>query len=237
MKKLVTVFLMTLTFLLIGFQETSMGKVCAENVNFSGVTAPIGCNVRLQPSINSQTVYTIPGNTTVNFEGWVTGDSIYDYWTGEPDNKWFFYTDRNYGKVYIASAGIDGNPPSTTDPSDPSGSATVPEIKQQMSNWCWATTTSAILQHYGFNVTQQQVVSYIKGGLVNQTGTDREMLNAANHFGLYAQVLDGCYTNGGRNYIKIMDPWYGDHFDYAFDYYKANSEFSWQAYIGNFRRN
>lgn len=272
MKKLVTVFLMTLAFLLIGFQETSMGKVCAENVNFSGVTAPIGCNVRLQPSINSQTVYTIPGNTTVNFEGWVTGDSIYDYWTGEPDNKWFFYTDRNYGKVYIASAGIDGNPPSTTDPSDPSGSATVPEIKQQMSNWCWATTTSAILQHYGFNVTQQQVVSYIKGGLVNQTGTDREMLNAANHFGLYAQVfynlpsylavqseigngnpletmiswssggghaqvLDGCYTNGGRNYIKIMDPWYGDHFDYAFDYYKANSEFSWQAYIGNFRRN
>lgn len=273
MKKLVTVFLMTLVFLLVGLQETSMGKVYAENVNFSGVTAPMGCNARLQPSTNSRAVYTIPGSTNVNFEGWVTGDPVQDYWTGEPDNKWFFYTDRNYGKVYVASGGIDGNPPTDpTDPTDPTGSATVPEVKQQMSNWCWAATTSAVLQHYGFNVTQQQVVSYIKGGLVNQTGTESEMVNAAKHFGLYAnayytipsyssvqseigngnpllsliswtqggghaEVLDGCYSNGGRNYVQVMDPWYGDHFDYTFEEYKSNSQFSWGAYIGGFRRN
>ncbi len=276
MKKLFTVFLMTLMLSLIGFQQISVETVYAVDVKFSGITAPKGCNARLQPKLNGRTLYTIPGNTTVNFEGWVNGDSVSDYWTGQPDTRWFFFTDTNRQKVYTASAGINGNPPNSPDPDpdpdpNPTGNATVPEIQQQMSNWCWATSTSAVLQHYGFNVTQQQVVYYTKGSLVNQTGTDSEMLNAANHFGLYAnagynipsygdvqreinsgnpletmigwttggghaQVLDGCFNNGGRNYIKIMDPWYGDHFDYAYDYYQSNSKFSWQAYIGNFRR-
>lgn len=244
-------------------------------VNFSGVTG-MQCNVRSGPTLASRQIDSIPGNTRVNFNGWVEGDSVRDYWSGQPDTKWFFYIDRNNQKAYVTSAIIYGNPPGDPNidpPVDPNQntSATVPNIKQRMDQWCWATTTSSILQHYGFNVTQEQVVTHIKGSLINEPGSDSEMLNAARNFGLnanlntsnlsytsiqseinsgnpietmiqwtsgggHAQVLDGCYSNNGTNYVKIMDPWYGEHSDYEVNDYKGNSKQTWVASINNFSK-
>ncbi|MBZ9607506.1 C39 family peptidase [Clostridium estertheticum] len=244
-------------------------------VNFSGVTGS-KCNVRSGPTLTSRQTDSIPGNTRVNFNGWVEGDSVRDYWSGIPDTKWFFYTDRNNQKAYVTSAIVYGNPPEDTNtnpPEDPNTntSATVPNIKQRMDQWCWATTTSAILQHYGYNVTQEQVVTSVKGSLVNESGYPNEMLNGLRNFGLnanysqsipsytriqseinagnpmetmiswtsgggHAQVLDGCYSNNGTNYVKIMDPWYGEHSDYEVNSYKNSSKQTWVGYINNFSK-
>lgn len=148
--------------------------------------------------------------------------------------------------------------------------ATVENQQQRQSNWCWATCSSVVLQHYGINASQEDIVRYVKGGLYNQTGTVSEMLQAVRGYGLsasfrgvpyyndikneidagnpmetligwtngggHALVLDGYFTNQGRNYIEIMDPWYGDHFQYNYEYYKSNSNFRWNGIIGYFGR-
>lgn len=31
------------------------------------------------------------GNTAVQFDGWETGETLRDYWTGHDDNRWFYY--------------------------------------------------------------------------------------------------------------------------------------------------
>lgn len=148
--------------------------------------------------------------------------------------------------------------------------ANVQDQQQRQSNWCWATCSSAVLQHYGINASQEDIVRYIKGGLYNQTGSVQDMLQAVRGYGLsasfrgvpyyndikseidagnpmetligwtsgggHALVLDGYFSNQGRNYINIMDPWYGDHFDYNYEYYKNNSNFRWNGIIGYFGR-
>lgn len=148
--------------------------------------------------------------------------------------------------------------------------ATVQSQQQRQSNWCWATCSSVILQRYGINASQEDIVRYIKGGLYNQTATAQEMLQAVRGYGLraslfgvpsfqqiqqeinggnpmetlinwtngggHALVLDGYFLNKGRNYINIMDPWYGDHFNYNYEYYKINNQFRWTGTIGYFRR-
>lgn len=149
-------------------------------------------------------------------------------------------------------------------------SATVAAIQQEQSNWCWAACSSAVLQHYGINASQEDIVNYIKGGLYNQTATTGEMLRAVRENGLsasfrgvptydqiqseidtgnpmetligwtngggHALVLDGYFLNQGRQYINIMDPWYGDHFNYNYQYYRSNENFKWNAIIGYFGR-
>ena len=163
------------------------------------------------------------------------------------------------------SAVIKGNPPPAP------GDATVPNVSQAKSNWCWAAAASSVLQHYDFNISQQQVAVYVKGSPVNEPATDYDIVRALVHFGLNAvsfndiaayrtvqnqintgnplinlidwrtggghfQVLDGYFAKDNRNYIKIMDPWYGDHFDYEYDYYKSNSKFWWNLYIDSFSK-
>lgn len=50
-------------------------------------------------SLNANIVDVIPGNTTVSFKGWEYGEAVKDYWTGNLDNRWFYYFKD--GKKYM----------------------------------------------------------------------------------------------------------------------------------------
>ncbi|MDK8183472.1 C39 family peptidase [Paenibacillus sp. UMB4589-SE434] len=151
--------------------------------SFSGVTAPIGVNVRSAPSLRATIAYTIAGNTSVNFDGWERGDIVKDYWTGIDDDRWFyFFKDQN--KYYVASGFINGNP------SEPGSSAAVPDIQQLMSNWCWAGVSVAVLEHYGIDVTQQQFVSYVKGGSYNYPATSYEIKQGLQYYSVKSNLFN-----------------------------------------------
>jgi hypothetical protein len=51
----------------------------------------------------------------------------------------------------------------------------VPAIKQEQSNWCWAAVTEMIADFLGANATQTDIVKYVKGSVVNETGTVYDM--------------------------------------------------------------
>jgi ABC-type dipeptide/oligopeptide/nickel transport system permease component len=46
---------------------------------------------------------------------------------------------------------------------------------QQQSNWCWAAVTDMIAKFFGANSSQTDIVTYVKGSLVNETGTVYDM--------------------------------------------------------------
>ncbi|MEH2030354.1 MAG: hypothetical protein V7K67_11885 [Nostoc sp.] len=78
------------------------------HVNFSGVTAPAGVNVRSGTSISASIVGRLGGTVRVNFDGWKYGDSVADTWTGKPDRRWYRIAGTNN---WIASAVVNGNAP------------------------------------------------------------------------------------------------------------------------------
>ncbi|WP_429843325.1 matrixin family metalloprotease [Brevibacillus sp. FIR094] len=81
-------------------------------VDFSGVSASIPVNIRTGPTTSATIIDKLQPNTRVQFSGWTRGTSLNDFWTNAPDNRWFFY-ERNGVKYYVASAFINGNPPTT----------------------------------------------------------------------------------------------------------------------------
>ncbi|WP_334708708.1 peptidoglycan DD-metalloendopeptidase family protein [Nostoc sp.] len=78
------------------------------HVNFSGVTAPAGVNVRSGTSTSASIVGRLGGTVRVNFDGWKYGDSVADTWTGKPDRRWYRIAGTNN---WIASAVVNGNAP------------------------------------------------------------------------------------------------------------------------------
>ncbi|UHA75934.1 C39 family peptidase [Paenibacillus sp. 481] len=154
-----------------------------QTANFKGITAPIGVNVRAGVTLQSRLLYTIAGNTEVFFDGWERGDTLRDYWTGQNDNRWFYFY-KNNEKHYVASAFIKGDPTTT-----PGNKLPVPNVKQKMSNWCWAGVAVSVLQHYGKTVTQEQFVRFTKGSLVNAPATDREILRGLQNYGVTGSIF------------------------------------------------
>jgi hypothetical protein len=98
---------------LVGVQELTIQKAHAVDpfaVNFSGITASAGVNVRTGPGTNYPVVYSKPGNVSVAFAGLEYGTITPDVWFNKPDPRWFYYYEGGQ-KRYIASAVIDGLPP------------------------------------------------------------------------------------------------------------------------------
>ena len=83
---IVCIFLLFFTFSFIGVH-----KIIAEEVEFSRTAAPLNVNVREEKSLNANIVDVIPGNTKVSFKGWEYGEAVKEYWTGNLDNRWFYY--------------------------------------------------------------------------------------------------------------------------------------------------
>ena len=62
----------------------------------------------------------------------------------------------------------------------PSASFNFVASSQKQTEWCWAASTQMILQWLGFDVDQGEVVSKVKGALINQGASDADINTALN---------------------------------------------------------
>ncbi|MGH0590559.1 papain-like cysteine protease family protein [Bacillus mycoides] len=177
--------------ILIGFSWIffDINTTSAKEVQFSGMTAPIGVNVRDDKNLSGNVIEVLPGNQRVNFNGWEYGEELKGYWTGKLDNRWFYFY-KNGKKAYVASAFVNENPPDSTT----SHKLSVPNTKQQQSNWCWAGTSVSVLSYFGEHTTQQQFVKYVKGGIYNYPATSREIQNGLSSFDLISTISRGTHS-------------------------------------------
>lgn len=75
-------------------------------------------------------------------------------------------------------------------------SLSIPSYKQEQSNWCWATSAQMSIKYLGGNKTQSSIVSYVKGSVVNQPGTDAETIKALNYGGLNGTTVNSALSFG-----------------------------------------
>ncbi len=52
--------------------------------------------------------------------------------------------------------------------------------RQRASQWCWAASIEAVLNYYGYNITQEDIVYQTWGNIRNMPGTYRDILSALN---------------------------------------------------------
>jgi subtilisin-like proprotein convertase family protein len=79
-------------------------------VDFSGWVGPqIGVALRNSPKLSDKSSLAEPYEKTLEFDGWMYGESVTDIWTGQPDALWYRYW--RDGKAYwVPSAYIYGYP-------------------------------------------------------------------------------------------------------------------------------
>lgn len=80
-------------------------------VNFTGVSASGGVNVRSGRGTNFSLVRSIGGNQRISFDAWGFGQSVNDLWTGKPDQRWYRIAGTN---TWVASAVVIGNAPGSS---------------------------------------------------------------------------------------------------------------------------
>jgi len=84
-------------------------------VNFSGIAASSGVNIRSAPSLSASIIGRLQPNQSVSFNGWTYGDVVTDIWLGTPDARWFRLSNKVNGQDgWVSSAVIYGNPPNST---------------------------------------------------------------------------------------------------------------------------
>jgi hypothetical protein len=74
----------------------------------------------------------------------------------------------------------------------------IPSYKQERDNWCWAASSQMSINYLGGNKTQSQIVNYVKGSVVNEPGTNAEVVRALNYGG-----LSGSNVNGSLAFSKV----------------------------------
>ncbi|MFU0789914.1 anthrax toxin lethal factor-related metalloendopeptidase [Virgibacillus proomii] len=172
MKRLVNILLgLSLFFGLIVTVEVD--RAYAIKAQFSGITAPIGVNVRSGPSTSSPVLFVVAGNTSIQFRGWETGETLRDYWTGKDDNRWFYYV-YNGKKYYLASAFVYGNPPAN-EPSAPYPSdlaAKVIKVPSGSYDVAEANKINANIKKFGDNILQRMYNNGVEVHMVNGPITD-----------------------------------------------------------------
>lgn len=67
----------------------------------------------------------------------------------------------------------------------------IPSYKQERSNWCWVASSQMAISYLGGSKTQSQIVSYVKGSVVNDPGTNAEVIRALNYGGLHGSNVNG----------------------------------------------
>lgn len=75
--------------------------------------------------------------------------------------------------------------------------------RQQRSNWCWAAS-SVMIGRYNVNssITQTQVVNYVKGSVINEGGTDSEVITAIKYVSGGAKQPQISYS---KTYSQLVD--------------------------------
>ncbi|WP_157721762.1 NlpC/P60 family protein [Tumebacillus avium] len=142
MKKMVTYALAAVVALtaVVSVQGATMQTASAADpyaVSFSGITASAGVNVRSGPGTGYAVVGSIAGNTTVYFAGIEYGTIVNDVFLGKPDPRWYYYYENGV-KRYIASAVINGLPPtSQIRPKDRAIAWAIDQVgRTDYNGWC-----------------------------------------------------------------------------------------------------
>ncbi|PEL95298.1 hypothetical protein CN602_28830 [Bacillus cereus] len=217
--------------------ETTKLTVSMDNIEFSGITAPLEVNVRDDKNLNSRVVDVLPGNSKVTFNGWEYGEKVRDYWTGMWDNRWFYYY-KGTQKLFITSAYVYGNPPNILS----ERRLFVPDVLQEKSNWCWAGVSAATLNYFNKAVTQEQFVRYVKNGVYNNPATSIEI-----QYGLSRCGIRSYRGAGSKSYdwfqsqinnnqpIIVLIMWQGGgnigHFFVLDGYYKGENGINYITYM------
>lgn len=76
----------------------------------------------------------------------------------------------------------------------------VPNIRQEKSNWCWAACSKSVLGYYGKSVSQSDIVIYIYGSPVNESGTYYDMQSVLSNYKVYSRIDSG---PGGLSFYTI----------------------------------
>lgn len=64
----------------------------------------------------------------------------------------------------------------------------IPTHKQRETKWCWAASSEMVIDHLGGNETQEDIVKYVKGSLINQGADDREVQRGLRWAGLASTI-------------------------------------------------
>ncbi len=61
-------------------------------------------------------------------------------------------------------------------------------VVQSRSNWCWAACSRSILNYFGNGQTQNAIVIFVKGELINEAATSSEIQSGLSHWGVSSTV-------------------------------------------------
>ncbi|WP_273545634.1 papain-like cysteine protease family protein [Paenibacillus caui] len=67
----------------------------------------------------------------------------------------------------------------------------MPVHKQDMNQWCWAAVSVMMIDQLGTPPSQSQFVDYVKGSVVNETGTVTDMKKGLANWGLTSDTKIG----------------------------------------------
>jgi len=83
----------------------------------------------------------------------------------------------------------------------------IPTQKQQDTQWCWAANSVMVIDFLGNAPTQRQFVRYVKGEVVNDTGSIYEIVDGLDHWGIHSRaVLDYLSFSRIENRINRGQP-------------------------------
>ncbi|MNW31949.1 hypothetical protein D3C74_88780 [compost metagenome] len=94
------------------------------------------------------------------------------------------FGDRGYN---IASAYVDYK------------TLSIPVHEQEMKNWCWAASAQMVIDYFGGNKSQRQIVNYVKGSVIDKPGSNNETIKALNYGG-----VEGTHKNGKLTFGSII---------------------------------
>lgn len=97
----------------------------------------------------------------------------------------------------------------------------VPIVLQEDHPWCWAATCAALINYdKNLSITKEAVVRYIFGSLVEEGGSDSDIMNVYKHWGLspkeytsplsYTQTVSYINNNDPLNTLMYYDEGYSD---------------------------
>lgn len=84
----------------------------------------------------------------------------------------------------------------------------VPIVLQEDHPWCWAATCAALINYdKNLSITKEDVVNYIFGSLVEEGGSDSDIMNVYTHWGLSPKEYTSPLSyNQTVSYINNNDP-------------------------------
>ena len=81
--------------------------------------------------------------------------------------------------------------------------------EQRNTNWCWAACVQMVLNYQGADAPQEEIVKRVKGDMVNDGGTEEDIVKGADGWEVGGRSLaasyEQCYCKTCKNYREEPD--------------------------------